>query len=94
MIGLHSKRSRFFNSREVCVKKYLKTQNSKIQYSEERANRLRGVSEMEWSMSSTIIHPLLSIAAGIIILVWPTILNYVIAIWLILTGVLSYLAIQ
>lgn len=41
---------------------------------------------------TTLFHPLLSIVAGIIILVWPTILNYVIAIWLILTGVLSYFA--
>jgi uncharacterized membrane protein HdeD (DUF308 family) len=45
---------------------------------------------MEWS-THTILHPLLSIVAGVIILVWPTILNYVIAIWLILTGILSYL---
>ena len=41
-----------------------------------------------------VLHPLLSIIAGVIILVWPTILNYVIAIWLILTGVLSYLSAQ
>jgi uncharacterized membrane protein HdeD (DUF308 family) len=45
---------------------------------------------MEWSMT-TILHPLLSIVAGIIILIWPTILNYVIAIWLIVTGILSYI---
>jgi len=37
-------------------------------------------------------HPLLSIVAGVIILVWPTVLNYVIAIWLILTGILGYFA--
>ncbi len=45
---------------------------------------------MEWS-THTVLHPLLSIVAGVIILVWPAILNYVIAIWLILTGILSYL---
>jgi len=39
----------------------------------------------------TVVHPLISIVAGVIILIWPTILNYVIAVWLILTGVLSYL---
>ena len=37
-----------------------------------------------------LLHPLLSIIAGVMILVWPKILNYVIAIWLILSGVLSY----
>ena len=40
----------------------------------------------------TTLHPILSIIAGIIILIWPAILNYVIAIWLILTGALSYIA--
>ena len=42
---------------------------------------------------TSVIHPLLSIVAGVIILVWPTILNYVIALWLILTGVLSYFSV-
>ncbi|MBM3184166.1 MAG: DUF3096 domain-containing protein [Chlamydiae bacterium] len=41
-------------------------------------------------MVSSALHPLLSIVAGVIILVWPKILNYVIAIWLIISGVLSY----
>jgi len=45
---------------------------------------------MDWS-AHPVLHPLLSIVAGVIILVWPTILNYVIAIWLIVTGILTYL---
>lgn len=39
---------------------------------------------------SHVLHPIISIVAGVIILIWPTILNYVIAVWLIVTGVFSY----
>jgi hypothetical protein len=46
---------------------------------------------MEWFTSTGGFHPFLSVIAGVIILIWPTILNYVIAIWLILTGIMGYL---
>lgn len=36
-----------------------------------------------------IISPAISIIAGVIILVWPAILNYVIAIYLIVVGILE-----
>lgn len=42
----------------------------------------------------SVLHPLISIVAGVIILIWPTILNYVIAVWLIVTGIMSYLGIH
>ncbi|MDE3055279.1 MAG: DUF3096 domain-containing protein [Verrucomicrobiota bacterium] len=35
------------------------------------------------------VHPLIAITAGILILVYPKILNYVVAIYLILTGLLT-----
>ncbi|MBI5272582.1 MAG: DUF3096 domain-containing protein [Chlamydiia bacterium] len=39
-----------------------------------------------------LLHPIVSIVAGALILIYPRILNYVVAIYLILTGVLSYMA--
>ncbi len=45
-------------------------------------------------MGFHMIHPIISIIAGVIILIYPTILNYVIALYLILTGILSYIAIH
>jgi hypothetical protein len=42
-------------------------------------------------MTVTLLHPMVSIIAGIIILIYPRILNYVVAIYLILTGVLAFL---
>ncbi|ARN81549.1 DUF3096 domain-containing protein [Methylocystis bryophila] len=35
------------------------------------------------------IQPIVAIIAGVLILVWPRLLNYVVAIYLILTGVLG-----
>ncbi len=37
----------------------------------------------------TIYHPLLSLIAGILILAKPTLLNYIVAIYLILVGILG-----
>lgn len=37
----------------------------------------------------TLIHPIIAIVAGLIILIYPQILNYVIGIYLILAGILS-----
>lgn len=36
------------------------------------------------------IYPIVSIIAGILILVYPTILNYVVAIYLIVVGILAF----
>ncbi len=35
------------------------------------------------------IQPIVAIIAGVLILVWPRVLNYVVAIYLILTGILG-----
>jgi hypothetical protein len=35
------------------------------------------------------IQPIVAIIAGVLILVWPRLLNYVVAIYLILTGILG-----
>ncbi len=35
------------------------------------------------------LQPLLAVAAGILILIWPRVLNYVVAIYLILIGILG-----
>lgn len=40
-------------------------------------------------MDVVLIQPLFALLAGILILVWPTILNYVIAAYLIVSGVLG-----
>lgn len=42
-------------------------------------------------MDVVYIQPLFALIAGIVILVWPTILNYVIAAYLIITGVVGLL---
>ncbi len=39
----------------------------------------------------TLIHPIIAIVAGLIILIYPQILNYVIGIYLILAGVLTFI---
>lgn len=39
-----------------------------------------------------ILHPILTILAGILILIFPTILNYIVAIYLILIGVFGLIA--
>ena len=38
---------------------------------------------------ATVLHPLLALVAGILILIFPRILNYVVAIYLILIGLLG-----
>lgn len=38
----------------------------------------------------TLIHPIIAIVAGIIILIYPKILNYVVGIYLILAGILTF----
>jgi len=43
----------------------------------------------EDSMTFAIYHPLLSLIAGILILIMPRLLNYVIAIYLIITGIVG-----
>ncbi len=35
------------------------------------------------------IQPIVAIIAGVLILIWPRVLNYVVAIYLILTGILG-----
>lgn len=40
-------------------------------------------------MDVVLIQPLFALLAGILILVWPTVLNYVIAAYLIVSGVLG-----
>ena len=35
------------------------------------------------------IRPIVAIIAGVLILIWPRVLNYVVAIYLILTGILG-----
>lgn len=39
----------------------------------------------------TLIHPVIAIVAGVIILIYPKILNYVVGIYLILAGVLTFI---
>ena len=39
-----------------------------------------------------LIHPIVAIIAGIIVLIYPKILNYVVGIYLVLTGILSLVA--
>ncbi|WP_081891534.1 DUF3096 domain-containing protein [Verrucomicrobium sp. BvORR106] len=40
-------------------------------------------------MKATLFHPIVSIIAGICVLIFPALLNYVVGIYLILTGVLA-----
>ncbi len=40
----------------------------------------------------TLIHPIVAITAGIIILIYPKILNYVVGVYLVLSGILGFLA--
>jgi hypothetical protein len=44
------------------------------------------------SMSMMIVSPLLSLLAGIAILIWPRLLNYIVAFYLIFFGLLGILA--
>jgi len=68
----------------------LQGRNSSFKVKKYLGSGIPNILVLEGSMY-TVVHPLISIVAGVIILIWPTILNYVIAVWLILTGVLSYL---
>ena len=43
-------------------------------------------------MLHPMLSPLISLIAGIIVLIYPTILNYVVAVYLILMGILGFLA--
>jgi len=43
---------------------------------------------MEWGLLIAI----LTLVAGIIVLIWPKILNYIVAIYLIVTGILGIIA--
>jgi uncharacterized membrane protein HdeD (DUF308 family) len=43
---------------------------------------------MEWALLIAI----LTLVAGIIVLIWPKILNYIVAIYLIVTGILGIIA--
>lgn len=38
------------------------------------------------------LHPIVAIVAGIIVLIYPKILNYVVGLYLILTGILTFMA--
>lgn len=40
-------------------------------------------------MNSTLFHPITAIIAGVCVLIFPALLNYVVGIYLILTGLLS-----
>jgi hypothetical protein len=40
---------------------------------------------------ATLLHPLIALVAGILILIMPRLLNYVVAIYLILVGILGIL---
>lgn len=42
-------------------------------------------------LTHPIVIPILSIVAGIIVLIYPTILNYIVGIYLILIGILGFL---
>ncbi|MDA7948726.1 MAG: DUF3096 domain-containing protein [Hyphomicrobiaceae bacterium] len=42
-------------------------------------------------MDIILVQPLVALIAGILILVWPTVINYVIAAYLILTGITGLL---
>jgi uncharacterized membrane protein HdeD (DUF308 family) len=43
---------------------------------------------MEWGLLIAI----LTLVAGIIVLIWPKILNYIVAVYLIVTGILGIIA--
>ena len=42
-------------------------------------------------MDVVLVQPVVALVAGILILIWPTVINYVIAAYLILTGVAGLL---
>lgn len=42
-------------------------------------------------MNTALIHPIVALLAGILILIKPTLLNYIVAIYLIVVGVLGLL---
>jgi uncharacterized membrane protein YhhN len=48
----------------------------------------QGVVSMEWGL----IIAILTLVAGIIVLIWPKILNYIVAAYLIITGILGIIA--
>lgn len=44
-------------------------------------------------MNTALIHPVVALLCGIAILIWPRILNYIVAAYLILVGVIGILSI-
>ena len=42
-------------------------------------------------LEATILHPVIALIAGVLILIFPRLLNYVVAIYLILIGILGIL---
>lgn len=44
-------------------------------------------------MNTALIHPVIALLCGIAILIWPRVLNYIVAAYLVLVGVIGILAI-
>ena len=43
-------------------------------------------------MNATILHPVIALLCGVAILIWPRILNYIVAAYLIIVGVTGIIA--